>query len=262
MQIISIACGSSHSLALIKTSIGDVVTSWGRGEDGQLGHGDAEERLYPQAVFSLINKDITSVHCGAEYSIAVSTSKQEVYSWGWGDFGRLGLNDRSNDIFIPTPIPSLSQQPISTVACGDTHTLVTTTDGKLYSFGRGQSGQLGLGSINDSMTPQLVTALQDKHIVRVACGAEHSVCSTDDGNVFAWGWGRYGNLGDGETVDRHVPTKVIGLEGIKIVQVACGWRHTLAVNEDGVLFSWGWSKYGQLGHGDLMYVFFFGICTY
>lgn len=59
------------------------MASWGRGEDGQLGHGDAEERTRPQAIFALAGRSISSVHCGAEYSLAVSRSRKEIYSWGW-----------------------------------------------------------------------------------------------------------------------------------------------------------------------------------
>ena len=57
--------------------------SWGRGEDGQLGHGDAEERRRPQAIFHLKNANCSAVCCGAEYSVALSTINNEVYSWGW-----------------------------------------------------------------------------------------------------------------------------------------------------------------------------------
>ncbi len=61
----------------------DLVVSWGRGEDGQLGHGDAEDRAKPQEVQALRNKGISSVHCGAEYSVAVCRREKQVYSWGW-----------------------------------------------------------------------------------------------------------------------------------------------------------------------------------
>jgi alpha-tubulin suppressor-like RCC1 family protein len=52
------------------------------------------------------------------------------------------------------------------------------------------------------------------------------------------------------TVDRHCPTRVHGLEGVHVSKVACGWRHSAAVADNGRVFSWGWSKYGQLGVGD------------
>lgn len=105
--VVHVACGSSHSLALLSTPLAasrflkfrskyfvpdltitplpgsDIALSWGRGEDGQLGHGDAEERYEPQAIYALIGAGATSVHSGAEYSLACCRQRREVYSWGW-----------------------------------------------------------------------------------------------------------------------------------------------------------------------------------
>ena len=92
--------------------------------------------------------------------------------------------------------------------------------------------------------------LQGSTVASVAAGAEHSVIATCTGQVFAWGWGRYGNLGDDDRQDRHAPTPVHGLAAVKVASVACGWRHSLALTCDGRLYTFGWSKYGQLGHGD------------
>jgi len=61
----------------------NVVATWGRGEDGQLGHGDAEQCVEPKAVAALLDQDIDSICCGAEYTVAVSRKQQRVYSWGW-----------------------------------------------------------------------------------------------------------------------------------------------------------------------------------
>ena len=251
MNVEVINCGSSHSLALVRgrDDSESIVVSWGRGEDGQLGHGDPEEADRPKAVFALFGKAISDIHCGAEYSVAVSEQTSEVYSWGWGDFGRLGHAD-SADVFVPTPIASLSGRKVTAVACGDTHTLVILDGGRLMSFGRNQNGQLGNASTNDCYEPQEVRALGGESVTGVACGAEHSACCTRDGKVYSWGWGRYGNIGDGDTVDRHEPVRVKGLDGVQIEKIACGWRHSLAIDEAGSMYTWGWSKYGQLGHGD------------
>ncbi|KAG7675049.1 hypothetical protein KSW81_002553 [Nannochloris sp. 'desiccata'] len=247
-----LGAGSAHSLALVEISSGSIVVSWGRGEDGQLGHGDAEERLNPQAVFSLIGKNVRFVTCGAEYSVCVakdSDDADEVYAWGWADFGRLGLGACS-DVFIPTPIQAFSGKKVGAIACGDTHTLVALEgSGHLYTFGRNQNGQLGTGDTEDSMLPRHVTALAGKKVINVAAGAEHSIVCTSEGEVYAFGWNRYGNLGTNDREDRHIPTKLEGID--KVVAVGAGWRHSLAIRgEERQLFSWGWSKYGQLGHGD------------
>ena len=72
-----------HSLAPILAPGNGTVLSWGRGEDGQLGHGDAEERTRPEAIYSLMSANCSAVYSGAEYSVAVSQAHDAVYSWGW-----------------------------------------------------------------------------------------------------------------------------------------------------------------------------------
>lgn len=76
-----------------------------------------------------------------------------------GDFGRLG-HGHSGDEFLPRPVAFFSDIPVRAVACGDAHTLVLTESGSLYSFGRNQNGQLGLGSTTDSLAPQQVATLK------------------------------------------------------------------------------------------------------
>ncbi|KEH16774.1 chromosome condensation regulator RCC1 repeat protein [Medicago truncatula] len=227
---------------------GNVVCSWGRGEDGQLGHGDTDDRLLPTKLSAFDGQDIVSVTCGADYTVARSKSGKDVYSWGWGDFGRLGHGDPS-DLFIPHPIRALQGLRIKQISCGDCHCLAVTMENKVLSWGRNQNGELGLGTTKDSHVPQKILAFEGIRIKMVAAGAEHSVAITEDGDLYGWGWGRYGNLGLGDTNDRLIPEKV-NIDGDKIVMVSCGWRHTISISSSGGLYTHGWSKYGQLGHGD------------
>jgi alpha-tubulin suppressor-like RCC1 family protein len=120
----------------------------------------------------------------------------------------------------------------------------------VQSWGRNQNGQLGLGTTEDSLLPQKIQAFQGICVKMIAAGAEHTAAVTEDGDIYGWGWGRYGNLGLGDRNDRYVPEKVSLVEEEKMVLVACGWRHTITVSSSGSLYTYGWSKYGQLGHGD------------
>nr|KJB33344.1 hypothetical protein B456_006G007400 [Gossypium raimondii] len=245
-QVLFISAGASHSVALLS---GNIICSWGRGEDGQLGHGDAEDRLSPTRLSALDGHDIISITCGADHTIAYSLSNAEVYSWGWGDFGRLG-HGNSSDLFTPQPIKALHGLRIKQIACGDSHCLAVTMEGEVQSWGRNQNGQLGLGTTEDSPVPQKIKAFQGISIKMVAAGAEHTAAISKEGALYGWGWGRYGNLGLGDRNDRLVPEKVSTLNEEKMNIVACGWRHTISVSVIGGLYTYGWSKYGQLGHGD------------
>ncbi|XP_034212328.1 ultraviolet-B receptor UVR8 isoform X5 [Prunus dulcis] len=245
-RVLLISAGASHSVALLSEN---VFCSWGRGEDGQLGHGDAEDRLSPTHLSALDGHEIVSVTCGADHTIAYSDSRTQAYSWGWGDFGRLG-HGNSSDLFTPQPIKALYGLRIRQIACGDSHCLAVTMEGEVQSWGRNQNGQLGLGTTEDSLVPQKIQAFQGISVKMVAAGAEHTAAVTEDGSLYGWGWGRYGNLGLGDRNDRLVPEKVSMVNSEKMVMVACGWRHTISVSSLGRLYTYGWSKYGQLGHGD------------
>ncbi|GMG99831.1 hypothetical protein Nepgr_001671 [Nepenthes gracilis] len=247
-RVLIISAGASHSVCLLS---GNVVCSWGRGEDGQLGHGDPEDRLCPTHLSALDGHEVKSVICGADHTIAYSESRMQVYSWGWGDFGRLG-HGNSSDLFTPHPIKALDGVKIKQIVCGDSHCLALTILGNVASWGRNQNGQLGLGTTEDSLVPQNLQAFQGIPVKMVAAGAEHSVAVTEDGELYGWGWGRYGNLGLGDKQDRLVPQRVSSVNGEKMILVACGWRHTISVSTSGSLYTYGWSKYGQLGHGDFI----------
>ncbi|XP_061346881.1 ultraviolet-B receptor UVR8-like [Gastrolobium bilobum] len=178
--------------------------------------------------------------------MARSESGRDVYSWGWGDFGRLGHGDH-RDLLIPHLITALQGLRIKQIACGDSHCLAVTMENEVLSWGRNQNGQLGLGTTEDSPVPQKIQTFQGVPIKMVAAGAEHSVAITEDGDLYGWGWGRYGNLGLGDRNDRLIPEKVT-VDGDKMVMIACGWRHTISVSSSGELYTNGWGKYGQLGH--------------
>ncbi|KAL1326783.1 hypothetical protein AAHE18_13G253000 [Arachis hypogaea] len=244
-RVLLISAGASHSVALLS---GNVVCSWGRGEDGQLGHGDTDDRLLPTKVSALEGQDIVAITCGADHTVAHSVSGKGVYSWGWGDFGRLGHGDHS-DLLIPHPITALHGLKVKQIACGDSHCLALTTEGEVLSWGRNQNGQLGLGTANDSLVPQKVQEFQGEKMIMVACGWRHTICVSCSGAVYTTGWSKYGQLGHGDFEDCLVPCRIQALNKMFISQVSGGWRHTMALTSNGLLFGWGWNKFGQVGVG-------------
>uniref|UniRef100_K3WAD0 BTB domain-containing protein n=1 Tax=Globisporangium ultimum (strain ATCC 200006 / CBS 805.95 / DAOM BR144) TaxID=431595 RepID=K3WAD0_GLOUD len=120
----------------------------------------------------------------------------------------------------------------------------------VYSWGRGEDGQLGLGDTIDQYRPVLVDALQERRIVQIACGSGHTVVLTEEGEVYTWGRGDDGRLGHGDNGWKFVPRLVEELRGRAIRQVTCGSYHTAAVTVSGELYTWGGGMYGKLGHGN------------
>ena len=84
----------------------------------------------------------------------------------------------------------------------------------------------------------------------VACGGHHTVAVSSEGEVYSWGWGNEGQLGNGSQYDQLTPTIVRGLDSQRICSAACGYYHTVVSTETGAVFCWGKGSAGQLGFGD------------
>jgi len=85
----------------------------------------------------------------------------------------------------------------------------------------------------------------------VNSGGKHCLALTSEGSVYSWGESEDGKLGHGpDRPKSEMPQKIVALEGIEIVDVACGGAHSAAITCNGEVFTWGKGRYGRLGHGD------------
>ncbi|XP_048467381.1 probable E3 ubiquitin-protein ligase HERC3 [Rhincodon typus] len=98
-----------------------------------------------------------------------------------------------------------------------------------------------------------VMALSTEEVVHVACGKHHTLALCQNGSVFGWGAGTYGQLGNGRCCGIVPHPRRAELTGVPIVQVTCGRFHSLALSKDGAVYSWGQNTYGQLGLGKDVY---------
>jgi len=135
----------------------------------------------------------------------------------------------------------------ATAAGGYYHTVVRTSTGNVYAWGANGSGQLGIGSYTTQTLPTQVTSLTG--VTAVATGANHTLALKSNGTVWAFGANNYGQLGDGTTTGRNAPVQVTGLTGVTIVAIAAGDNHSLALKNDGSIYTWGYGGNGQLGDG-------------
>ena len=82
---------------------------------------------------------------------------------------------------------------------------------------------------------------------QVSAGQSHSLAVGSDGNLYAWGNNQYGQLGDGTTTSRTASTSVAAPAGVKFVQVSAGGSHSMALDRDGNIWTWGYNGGGRLG---------------
>lgn len=224
------------------------VFSWGEGDDGKLGHGNRMTLNRPRLIEALKAKRIRDISCGSSHSAAI-TSCGELYLWGLGEYGRLGHGDNVTQL-RPKVVKALLGQRIIQVACGsrDAQTLALSDEGLVYSWGDGDFGKLGRGGSEGCNIPHNIERLNGLGVCQIECGAQFSVALTKSGQVWTWGKGDYFRLGHG--TDQHVrrPQMVEGLRNKKIIHVAVGALHCLAVTDTGQVYAWGDNDHGQQGN--------------
>ncbi|KAK7574136.1 hypothetical protein V9T40_011327 [Parthenolecanium corni] len=154
----------------------------------------------------------------------------------------------------PTLVSFPSATEISEVACGTSHCLALSKDGKVYSWGSNNFGQLGNNSQVNSVNPILIQGnLKDKRVVKISCGDNFSVVALDNEQVYAWGDNSYGQVGFdslSHTPYFLSPNKIRGLNDIYIKELICGKAHILLLTNVGVVYGWGKNTRGELGLGD------------
>jgi alpha-tubulin suppressor-like RCC1 family protein len=179
------------------------------------------------------------------------------YGWGKNTNGQLGNGGTSNGL-VPGAISpgALAGKTVVALALGASHSLALCADGTLAAWGANNDGQLGNGTTTSSSVPVAVTAtgaLAGKFVTAIAASTYHNLALCTDGTVVAWGDGSYGQLGNGGTADSNVPVPVTTTTGVlagqKVVALATGASHSLALCADGTLATWGNNLNGQLGNG-------------
>eukprot|EP00434_Breviolum_minutum_P011360 symbB.v1.2.010025.t1/scaffold650.1/size176305/4 len=273
-----VALGVCHSLALTRGRI------WSWGGFLYTGHGEDDDIEAARELDDdeLKGHNIVEIAAGRFHSLALS-STGEVFSWGSGSLGRLGLgNSKADDLKTsdePTPVqiymagnPLLGWQKreskkeeqrgfvgenaqLQLIACGGMHSAAIEKDGSCWFWGHGEYGQNASAQLEDLWKPTLLSAVDPISRVKikvlsVALGMEHCLMISTSLELFSWGRNHRGQLGLGTTTDTSEPTFVAALA--KASSVAAGEDHSAGITPGGEVYTWGNAECGKLGHGSSM----------
>lgn len=184
-----------------------------------------------------------------------------IWVWGSDGYGRLGQGTVNKEQMEAKKVQKLENKVITSLACGAAHTMITCYDKTValaerktecYSWGKCHFGQLGHNEleIDQSFPRQLTEVLGGikEKVVSVGCGQSFSFLITEK-YTYSWGCGYYGALGHGNEESLMIPKLIeeLKLRNVKIKSIRGGAFHSVALSEDGEVFSWGRDHMGQLG---------------
>jgi len=268
VDVIALAAGAEH-VVVLKNDLR--VWAWGGNFDGQLGDGTNVDRLTPVPVCADISctttltlRNASSIAAGLYHSVAVDNGS--VWAWGWNEDGQLGDETTDGRVIPVQTCLALGCDAylsgVTAVSAGYYHTVALKDDGSVWAWGSNLFGQIGNNTKIDSLLPTQVCIDETctvflSGITALATSVLHTLALRDDGTLWAWSWNYYGQLGDGSTDDRLIAVPVcasLGCDTVlsNIAAIATGFDHTVALKDDGTVWTWGANNAGQLGYEPLV----------
>lgn len=226
------------------TALGQAY-AWGLGTSGQLGDLSITTKSIPVSVAG--GYSFSYITCGAAFAAGLVNGL--AYAWGLGTSGQLGDN---TILSKSSPVAVAGGRTYSAITTGGvvgrTHAIETST-GLAFSWGVNTNGVLGDSTIINKSSP--VAVVGARSFTRISAGGSHTAAIEGaTGNVFCWGLGTSGELGDGTILSKSSPVAVLG--GRSYSRVRCGTNHTLAIESaTGYIYAWGIGTSGQLGDGGI-----------
>jgi hypothetical protein len=271
--VIQIVQGKYHLLKL--TADGKVYGS-GKSYFGVVGLGGYRSADKPVLIPNLANIRIVQIACGKYHSLALSNIG-DIYSWGMGFEGQLGLTGPYEVASSPRYLNFFFKKPVKFIACGHNYSLCITKESELFGWGENSLGQLGLGKVqivkrptkieyfhfpvkkddcdlSDMGDSYLPSAFVSKPLSAcyVSAGYAHTAIVTEEGYLLTCGLNIYGQLGHGNTDTSFEPIMIEkddnGEQLGKVLKVSCNVSGTFIVTTEGKLYTCG---SGDIGHGEI-----------
>ena len=239
-------------LALAGTANASLV-GWGANGHGELGAGFNGPPHVPVEAAPALDGAVQVV--STYFSSYALMPDGTVWAWGGNVWGQLGDGDRATHI-APVQVQGLTG--VTQIAAGGAHAIALLSTGRVATWGADGWGTLGNGTTahgrrGSGNQPGLVPVFPNvQGAVAVAAGGADDAVLLSNGTVLGWGENRSGQLGDGTTEEKDLPTPVAGLTGVRAI--ALGGEsslggHLLALRTDGTVWAAGGNGVGQLGDG-------------
>eukprot|EP01084_Bolivina_argentea_P081629 147796_1 len=247
---IQINCGDRHTGILTENHR---ILMFGSNQHKQLGFNNNSESLMdvikPRILLSLSEERIEEIKCGATFSGAI-TNDGRVYIWGFGE--SLYPKHMLNVSDIPWQLKFKEYGiKIINISCGQSHILLLTDIGDLYSFGSGRFGQLGTGKQCDIRIPRLI--LKNKRIDKICCGRYHSICLSRFGVCYSWGCGENGQLGHNNLNNEYFPKIIESLFTCIVGDINMGEHHSICLSSQHFALSTELKKWKYLENKEYEY---------
>jgi alpha-tubulin suppressor-like RCC1 family protein len=216
--------------------------TWGDNFASQIGCSCVGNKLVPYQLGTSI--DWKTVEQGSIHTLALKNNGT-LWAWGQASYGKLGNGSTSATLTAPTQIGTANDWKV--VAAGFEHSAAIKNNGTLWTWGRNNFGQLGIGNLVDKNIPTQVGTGTDWKNVVMSTSSNYTLAIKNDGTIWAWGNNGGGQLGDGTTINRLVPTQIGTLNTWQSITVGSSQSH--AIKTDGTLWGWGYNFSGQVGDG-------------
>ncbi|OGI00729.1 MAG: hypothetical protein A2Y25_11715 [Candidatus Melainabacteria bacterium GWF2_37_15] len=240
--------GVSNFTCAIEQGTNDAYC-WGQGEYGALGDNNTAVHNVglPQIVQG--SKKFSSISVGENYTCGIEQGTNDAYCWGEGEFGKLGDNNTAaHNVGLPTIVQG-SRKFTSIVLGGEHACALEQTTNDAYCWGQGWGGRLGDNNTDSHNVGLPVIVAGNREFSSIASGGWHTCgVEKETNDVYCWGYGADGKLGDNNTDTHYVGLPGIVQGNIKFSTLYPGNNHTCAVEvTSNYSYCWGIGWNGRLG---------------
>ena len=201
-----------------------------------------------------IKQKIRIFHVFKGFNVFYITSDDEVFGFGYNQFGCCGLGHNSV-VNEPQIITELYHKNIQQFFIGETFILGLSIENQVYGWGFNSDGKLGRGyseryyDLKKYFVPEIIE-FSSESVIQLSCGAYHSLALTDEGKVYGWGSNKYGQIGCGkQNYDKITsPLHLDIFPQFSVKLILCSDYESYVLTNNGLVYSWGWNRYCCLGH--------------